>query len=520
MPARASTLSEPVLARPGSARLLVRAAYVALLAALPLPPGIGVSYWTYPGVRHPWALAVPAALFLLPLLDRARTTRIVRLDALALASFALAVALAGEARTWPLLIGYAPLAYLAVRMLRIATSAAAPPGTASADTDSPSRLGPAAAAAARGGASAGYAAAPSAGAGPAGRSRARTPTLSSSWLIAGIVALAAVHVSYALAARASTDVGLASIRGAERIVHGQALYAPDRALTAKLGYDPHFDTYGPATYEAYIPFTLFGGEGTASRAAALFFELLTAVLLFVLGRRARGPALGVLLAYAWLALPLGFYADELGTNDALVAATLTATLLVAATPVRRGAALALAAWTKLSPLVLLPLCAAHAAGERRRAGVLSFAAGFALLTVLLFAPVLGHSSVGAFVSRTFGFQLGRSPAYSLWAQFEAGGALAGASFAHALGAVLHGLCAALGVTLLGILLVRRTAHGTSGLAAACAAVLIALVFCDGYLALTYVLWFAPLVLFAVLAPAMQRPRRAPPGLCRSPSGAC
>jgi hypothetical protein len=52
------------------------------------------------------------------------------------------------------------------------------------------------------------------------------------------------------------------------------------------------------------------------------------------------------------------------------------------------------------------------AGASRKA--LAFAVGFGLASVLLFLPVAAGGDLGAFASRTFGFQLGRSPAYSVW----------------------------------------------------------------------------------------------------------
>ena len=58
------------------------------------------------------------------------------------------------------------------------------------------------------------------------------------------------------------------------------------------------DTYGPVSYFLYVPFrAIFGWSGTwdylpAAHAAAIFFDLLTVVGLFFLGRRIRDTALG------------------------------------------------------------------------------------------------------------------------------------------------------------------------------------------------------------------------------------
>ena len=89
--------------------------------------------------------------------------------------------------------------------------------------------------------------------------------------------------------------------------------------------------------------------------------------------------MGLALAFAWLVFPFTLYSDGVDFNDALVAATLVGTLLVAGSPVRRGAMTALAGWTKLSPLALVPLMLAHrvAADERRWRAAAIFTVGFA-----------------------------------------------------------------------------------------------------------------------------------------------
>ena len=93
-----------------------------------------------------------------------------------------------------------------------------------------------------------------------------------------------------------------------------------------------------------MPFEqIFGWSGTwddlpAAHAAAIFFDLLAVALLFLLGRRMRGPTLGVALAYAWVSYPFTLFALESNSNDTLVAVLLLAALLAATLPLARSRA--------------------------------------------------------------------------------------------------------------------------------------------------------------------------------------
>ncbi len=80
--------------------------------------------------------------------------------------------------------------------------------------------------------------------------------------------------------------------GANKVLHDQKLYGGWPAD------NPQGDTYGPFNYYAYVPFTAaFGWSGVwdnlpAAHAAAIAFDLLTMLGLFLLGRSIRGPTLG------------------------------------------------------------------------------------------------------------------------------------------------------------------------------------------------------------------------------------
>ena len=206
-----------------------------------------------------------------------------------------------------------------------------------------------------------------------------------SWLAIAVVFLIGFRVALNVTDSNVVDVGYAGVIGAERIVDGKPMYG---------GWpsdNEHGDTYGPVNYVAYVPFQqVFGWSGTwddlpAAHAAAIFFDLLSVGLLFLIGRRMRGPTLGIALAYAWVSFPFTLFALESNTNDTLVGALVLRALLAATyrstlAAGARGAAAALAGLTKFAPLALAPLLATdalRAAPRRRRLRVLAaFLAGF------------------------------------------------------------------------------------------------------------------------------------------------
>ena len=173
-----------------------------------------------------------------------------------------------------------------------------------------------------------------------GRGRPREPLrliVPVSWLAVGIVFLVAFRIGLNVTDSNVIDVGYAGVIGADKVVHDEPLY----------GGWPHDnangDTYGPVTYLAYVPFReVFGWSGRwddlpAAHAAAVFFDVLTLLGLFLLGRRVRGPTTGIVLAYAWAAYPFTLYALASDSNDALVPLLIVLALLLAASPAARGA---------------------------------------------------------------------------------------------------------------------------------------------------------------------------------------
>ncbi|MEA2182690.1 MAG: hypothetical protein QOF69_1875, partial [Solirubrobacteraceae bacterium] len=118
------------------------------------------------------------------------------------------------------------------------------------------------------------------------------------WLAIAIVFLLGFRIALNIMNSNVIDVGYAGVIGADRIMDGKKLYGAFPKDNA------NGDTYGPVVYESYIPFEQalkWSGRWDdlpAAHAAAIVFDLLACLLCFLVGRRVRGPDLGIVLAYA------------------------------------------------------------------------------------------------------------------------------------------------------------------------------------------------------------------------------
>jgi hypothetical protein len=284
------------------------------------------------------------------------------------------------------------------------------------------------------------------------------------------------------------DVGYASVVGADHFAAGRPVYGHFPADISR------GDTYGPVLYFAYVPFeALLPWGGTwddlpAAHAAAVAFDLLTAGGLWLLGRRLRGPDLGVLLAWAWATFPFTLLVANSNANDGLVALLVTASMLALARPAVRGAVVAAAALTKFGPIVLAPLFATYRDGEATRAPrvIAVTAAAFAAAAALALAPVAFGDGLGTFYDRTLGFQADRGSPFSVWGLYGGLDLLQGAVGVAAL---------ALAVV---VAFVPRRRDPVS-VAALGAATLIALQLALDHWFYLYLVWFLPLALVALLS---------------------
>jgi hypothetical protein len=321
-----------------------------------------------------------------------------------------------------------------------------------------------------------------------GRGRPREPLrliVPVSWLAVGIVFLVAFRIGLNVTDSNVIDVGYAGVIGADKVVHDGPLY----------GGWPHDnangDTYGPVTYLAYVPFReVFGWSGRwddlpAAHAAAVVFDLLTLLGLFLLGRRVRGPTTGIVLAYAWAAYPFTLYALASDSNDALVPLLIVLALLVAASAPARGALAAWAGLTKFAPLALGPLFLRGTGDWPRKRSLVAYLGAYAVAGSLAMLPVLLHHDLRAFWEDTISYQSGRGSPFSVW------GLWGGLGLAQNL---LQGAAAALALAL--AFVPRR--RGLTEVAALGAAVLIALQLGVSHWFYLYIPWFFPLVMLALV----------------------
>jgi hypothetical protein len=308
-----------------------------------------------------------------------------------------------------------------------------------------------------------------------------------SWLAIALIFLLGFRVALNVTNSNVIDVGYAGVIGADRLVDGKQVYGAFPSDNAS------GDTYGPVVYEAYVPFEQalpWGGtwdELPSAHAAAIAFDLLACLLCFLVGRRVRGPALGIVMAYAWAAFPFTLYVQMSNANDALVPMLVLAAIWAAGSPPGRGAFVALAGLTKFAPLALGPLFAAY---PRPRVRTIAwFSVGFAVAAALAFAPILAHNDLRSFWDHTIAFQANRGSPFSVWGLYDPD-----VGWLHSAQRVVQ----VAGVVLAVVLAFVPRRRDLVGLAACAAAILIALQLGVTHWFYLYIPWFFPFVMLALV----------------------
>jgi hypothetical protein len=347
------------------------------------------------------------------------------------------------------------------------------------------------------------------------------------WLLIGAtVFLAGFRIGLNIRDSNVIDVGLSGVIGAERIANGQQPYGNfpiegsrpacgpadssgeirDRIQTNGRceAADAQGDTYGPVSYEAYLPgYLAFGWSGKwdtlpAAHATSIGWDLLCLLGMWLVGLRFGGARLAATLAFAWVAWPFTQYSSSSNTNDMIQPALLLFGFYFLTSPVLRGAFGALGALVKFSPLVLLPLWSGYPDSRDRRSRLRfvigALVAAAAAFSIFVFDPRPWHAAT-VFVHHTFGYQFGRSSPFSLWdwRQYHA----KGLPNLHSLQYVLQ---AALVV---GALALYRWPRHRSPLqmAAFTGALLVGFEMVLTHWSWLYLEWFFPFVAFALFAPA-------------------
>ena len=361
------------------------------------------------------------------------------------------------------------------------------------------------------------------------------PVLASSWPVWSLAVATLFLLGFRIGlnvqeGRRVIDVGYAGVIGADRILDGRAPYGA-MPVTAGLepcgepnsegeireriqengrceSANPRGDTYGPVAYLAYVPSVLaFGWSGRwdelpAAHATAIVFDLLVLAGLVLVGRRFGGNLLAVALAFGWVAYPFTSYVLLANSNDAIMPALLVWGFWLVSSAPARGAAVALAAWTKFAALLVAPLWLTYRSSWRPRRP-LAFAGAFLLATAAAFAILLLEPSlpdaVRTFSERTFTFQLERNSPFSIWdwGQYHARGIpdLASLQTVVQLGAI----------ALAGVVAVVPREKGPIELAALTAAVLVAFQLSLTHWFYLYLPWMLPFALLALLLPRAARP---------------
>ena len=415
-------------------------------------------------------------LFIAPFFDFRHPFRLLHLDLLVLLSFSVSLAFFNHAHIYASVpLAYPPLVYLLLRMLWLLRRPRGDAGGVRGDAGD-----------ARGEAS-------------VARPRRPAPALHllvpAPWLALGVVFLIGFRIALNVTDSNVIDVGYAGVIGASKLTNGEALYG-------KWPSDnEHGDTYGPVNYEVYVPFEqAFGWSGTwddlpAAHAAAIFFDLLATALLFLLGRRMRGPTLGIALAYAWVSFPFTLFALDSNSNDSLVAALVLAALLACSyrsqlATAGRGSLAVLAGLTKFAPLALAPLFATHGMSELSRARrvrhLALYTLAFAAVGALVSIPAFAHDTLHEIYERTIVYQSNRGSPFSVWGLYGL----------HKLESIAELAAVALALALT-VVSARNRSDDLISLAAACGAVVIAEQLGIEHWFYLYIPWFFPLVMIAL-----------------------
>jgi len=230
-----------------------------------------------------------------------------------------------------------------------------------------------------------------------------------------LAALAATTLITLTSINAST-VAVASLTGATDLLHWTLPYG-------HVHFVLHGDTYPLLNYVLFLPgaaLTPFNDPFSRFEGALVVValaSLLTAAAMWLLARRALGAdrVASARAVLAWAAFPPVLITASGGTDDILVAALLAWMLVVLASASRSLLLLAAAVWTKVVPIVLVPLWLVR--GERARVRDWVPAALLSALLCGYLVVLGGPGAIGTMLSDIW-FPFHRGSLYAPWYTFS------------------------------------------------------------------------------------------------------
>ena len=198
---------------------------------------------------------------------------------------------------------------------------------------------------------------------PAAASPARCTCWSPpAWLAVELVFLIGFRIGLNVTNSNVIDVGYAGVIGADRLTHGDRLYGdvPQGQRARRHLRAGQLRRLRPVRAGAALERDV-GRPARRARRRDRSSTSCACALLFLIGRRVRGPTLGIALAYAWAAYPFTLLRaeHELQRRARGGARARGGRAAGAQRAPARGVFAALAGMTKFAPLALAPVLATH-----------------------------------------------------------------------------------------------------------------------------------------------------------------
>jgi hypothetical protein len=235
------------------------------------------------------------------------------------------------------------------------------------------------------------------------------------WLVTGATALAFLMIT--LTSTGESDVAAASLSGATNLIHGHVPYGhiADGIV--------HGDTYPLLTYVFYVPGALwmpvtdaFSDLSGALPIAAVAALLGAWGLQRIAARVTTSPTGPLRASLAWLSFPPVLLAASGGSNDLVLAALVVWLLALAGRAGLSSLVLAGAWWTKVVPLILVPVWLAGLRGRDLRVALVALVGVSGALIAWLLA--LGGADAVREMVDALSFQFQRASFHAPWRPFR------------------------------------------------------------------------------------------------------